>query len=83
MVIVNLTLTIPSAIFTEAFLSYIGLGVQIPLASLGTLASEGITSFQTYPGLLIIPAVFLCVTMLTFNLLGDTLRDVIDPKSKV
>lgn len=81
-VIVNLTLTIPSAIFTEAFLSYIGLGVQIPLASLGTLASEGITSFQTYPGLLIIPAVFLCVTMLTFNLLGDTLRDVIDPKTK-
>ncbi|MNI54283.1 Oligopeptide transport system permease protein OppC [compost metagenome] len=56
--------------------------MQIPLASLGTLASEGVASFQTYPGLLIIPAVFLCVTMLTFNLLGDTLRDCLDPKTK-
>ncbi|WP_218619271.1 ABC transporter permease [Paenibacillus sp. P46E] len=79
-VIVNLTLTIPSAIFTEAFLSYIGLGVQIPLASLGTLASEGTASLQTYPELLFVPALFLCITMLTFNLLGDTLRDLIDPK---
>lgn len=79
-IIVELTLTIPSAIFTESFLSYIGIGVQIPLASLGTLASEGIASFQMYPHRLIIPAVFLCITMLTFNLLGDALRDVLDPK---
>lgn len=79
-VVVNLTLTIPSAIFTEAFLSYIGLGVQIPLASLGTLASDGTQSFLLYPSQMIVPAVFLCITMLTFNLLGDSLRDIIDPK---
>lgn len=79
-IIVNLTLTIPGAIFTEAFLSYIGLGVQIPLASLGTLASEGVKSMQLYPHLLIVPAVVLCITMLTFNLLGDALRDILDPK---
>lgn len=78
--IVNLTLTIPGAIFTEAFLSYIGLGVQIPLASLGTLASEGVKSMQLYPHLLIVPSVILCLTMLTFNLLGDVLRDILDPK---
>lgn len=80
--IVELTLTIPGAIFAEAFLSYIGLGVQIPLASLGTLASDGIKSFQLYPHLLIIPAVFLSVTMLVFNLFGDVLRDVLDPKMR-
>lgn len=80
--IVDLTLTIPGAIFAEAFLSYIGLGVQIPLASLGTLASEGIKTFQLYPHLLIIPAVFLSVAMLVFNLFGDVLRDVLDPKMR-
>ena len=79
-IIVNITLTIPSAIFTEAFLSYIGLGVQIPLASLGTLASDGTASFQIYPHLLFIPAIFLSLTMLSFNLLGDALRDVLDPR---
>lgn len=79
-VIVNLTLTIPSAIFTEAFLSYIGLGVQIPLASLGTLASDGTSSFLLHPTQLLTPALFLCVTMLVFNLLGDALRDILDPK---
>ena len=79
-IIVNITLTIPSAIFTEAFLSYIGLGVQIPLASLGTLASDGAASFQMYPHLLFVPALFLSLTMLSFNLLGDALRDVLDPR---
>lgn len=79
-VIVSITLTIPSAIFTEAFLSYIGLGVQIPLASLGTLASDGNRAFQSYPWLLFIPAAFISLTMLSFNLLGDALRDVLDPR---
>lgn len=79
-IVVNVTLTIPSAIFTEAFLSYIGLGVQIPLASLGTLASEGAASFQIYPHLLFVPAAFISLTMLSFNLLGDALRDVLDPR---
>lgn len=81
-IIVNLTLTIPNAIFTEAFLSYIGLGVQIPLASLGTLVSYGSSSFRLYPHLLIVPASFMCALMLAFNLLGDSLRDIVDPKMK-
>lgn len=79
-VIVSMTLTIPSAIFTEAFLSFIGLGVQIPLASWGTLASDGVAAFHSYPWLLFIPAIFISLTMLSFNLIGDALRDVLDPR---
>lgn len=79
-VIVDLTLAIPSAIFTEAFLSYIGLGVPVPLASWGTLANEGSRVFQMYPSQLIIPAICISMTMLSFNLLGDGLRDALDPK---
>lgn len=79
-VIVNITLAIPSAIFTEAFLSYIGLGVQIPLASWGTLANDGVRAFQQFPYMLFIPAILISFTMLSFNLLGDALRDVFDPR---
>jgi oligopeptide transport system permease protein len=79
-VIVNITLAIPNAIFTEAFLSYIGLGVQVPIASWGTLANDGSKVFQTYPYQLIIPAICISLTMLSFNLLGDGLRDALDPK---
>ncbi|MBB2184101.1 ABC transporter permease [Lachnospiraceae bacterium MD1] len=79
-VIVNITLAIPSAIFTEAFLSYIGLGVPVPLASWGTLANDGSRVFQMYPSQLIIPAICISITMLSFNLLGDGLRDALDPK---
>jgi oligopeptide transport system permease protein len=79
-VIVDLTLAIPGAIFTEAFLSYIGLGVPVPLASWGTLANEGSRVFQMYPSQLIIPAICISLTMLSFNLLGDGLRDALDPK---
>lgn len=79
-IIVNLTLAIPSAIFTEAYLSFIGLGVQVPLASWGTLANDGIINFQSYPWQLLIPAFFISITMLSFNLLGDKLRDAFDPK---
>ncbi len=79
-VIVNLTLAIPSAIFTEAFLSYIGLGVPVPLASWGVLANDGSRVFQMYPSQLIIPAICISITMLSFNLLGDGLRDALDPK---
>lgn len=78
--IVHITLAIPNAIFTEAFLSYIGLGVRVPLASWGTLANEGSRVFQTYPTQLVIPAICISVTMLSFNLLGDGLRDALDPK---
>lgn len=79
-IIVNVTLAIPNAIFTEAFLSYIGLGVQIPLASWGTLANEGARYFQQYPVQLAVPAILISLTMLSFNLLGDALRDAFDPK---
>jgi oligopeptide transport system permease protein len=79
-VIVNVTLAIPNAIFTEAFLSYIGLGVPVPLASWGTLANDGSRVFQMYPSQLAIPAICISLTMLSFNLLGDGLRDALDPK---
>lgn len=79
-VIVNITLAIPSAIFTEAFLSFIGLGVPIPLASWGTLANDGIRVFQQFPHMLFLPAIFISLTMLSFNLVGDALRDVFDPR---
>lgn len=79
-IIVNLTLSIPSAIFSEAFLSYIGLGVPIPNASWGSLANEGGKVFQQYPLQLVFPAVCISITMLAFNLLGDALRDAFDPK---
>lgn len=79
-IIVNLTLAIPSAIFSEAFLSFIGLGVPAPRASWGTLAQNGIANFRYYPYLLYFPAFFISITMLSFNLLGDKLRDAFDPK---
>lgn len=79
-IIVNITLAIPSAIFTEAFLSFIGLGVPVPLSSWGTLANEGIKVFQMYPSQLVVPAVCISLTMLSFNLLGDGLRDALDPR---
>lgn len=79
-VIVSMTLAIPNAIFTEAFLSFIGMGVSIPNASLGTLCQSGVTNFQMYPYLLFIPAFFISITMLAFNLLGDGLRDAFDPR---
>lgn len=78
--IVSLTLAIPNAIFTEAFLAFIGLGVPIPAASWGTLANDGLQTFKSYPYQLIIPALFISLTMLSFNLLGDKLRDALDPK---
>lgn len=74
-IIVTLTLTIPSAIFTEAFLSYLGLGVQAPIASWGTMASEGLPALEYYPWRLFFPAAFISMTMLSFNLLGDGLSD--------
>lgn len=79
-IIVNITLDIPAVIFTEAFLSMLGLGIAPPESSWGIMAYDGIQVFQTYPTQLLFPAVSICLTMLSFNLLGDKLRDVFDPK---
>lgn len=79
-IIVTLTLQIPSAIFTEAFLSFIGLGITPPAASWGTLANDALGGFRLYPYQLIFPTLAICFTILAFNLLGDGLRDALDPK---
>lgn len=80
--IVTTTLQIPSSIFTESFLSFLGLGVAVPMPSLGSLASEAINGLNTYPYLLFIPAAVISLIILSFNLLGDGLRDAFDPKMK-
>lgn len=80
--IVTTTLQIPSSIFTESFLSFLGLGVAVPMPSLGSLASEAINGLNTYPYLLFIPAILISLIILSFNLLGDGLRDAFDPKMK-
>ncbi|KAB1434348.1 ABC transporter permease [Candidatus Galacturonibacter soehngenii] len=80
--IVTTTLQIPSSIFTESFLSFLGLGVAVPMPSLGSLASEAINGLNTYPYLLFIPALLISLIILSFNLLGDGLRDAFDPKLK-
>lgn len=80
--IVTTTLQIPSSIFTESFLSFLGMGVAVPLPSLGSLASDAINGMNTYPYLLFIPAVLISLIILSFNLFGDGLRDAFDPKLK-
>lgn len=79
-IIITMTLAIPEAIFTEAFLSFIGLGVAAPMASWGVLASEGVASLRSYPFQLFFPAMAISITMLAFNFLGDGLRDALDPR---
>lgn len=81
-IIVTATLNIPSAIFTEAFLSFIGLGVNAPMASWGVLASDALQSFRSYPWQLFFPAIAISITMFAFNFLGDGLRDALDPKQR-
>ena len=80
--IVTTTLQIPSSIFTESYLSFLGLGVAVPLPSLGSLASDAINGINTYPYLLFIPALLISLIILSFNLLGDGLRDAFDSKLK-
>lgn len=79
-IIVTMTLLIPQAIFTEAFLSYIGLGINAPRASLGTLCSEAQSVITIYPYQLFFPALVICIIILAFNLLGDGLTEALDPK---
>jgi len=79
-IIISMTMMIPRAIFTEAFLSFIGLGVSAPMASWGTLSEDAISSFMSFPYQLFFPSIAIAITMLSFNFLGDGLRDALDPR---
>ncbi|WP_285801580.1 oligopeptide ABC transporter permease [Exiguobacterium sp. E4787] len=81
-IIITLMFTIPAAIFFEAFLSFIGIGLQPPQASLGTLINDGYKELRTFPYLLVIPSVIIVLLMVSFNLLADGLRDAFDPKMR-
>ena len=81
-IIISTALQIPSAIFTESFLSFLGLGVSAPMPSLGSLASDALGSIYSYSYRLIIPAIVISLIVMAFNLLGDGLRDAFDPKLK-
>ncbi len=81
-IIISTALQIPSAIFTESYLSFVGLGVQAPMPSLGSLANAAREGLQSYPYKLVFPALTICLIVLSFNLLGDGLRDAFDPKLK-
>lgn len=81
-IIVTTTFQIPSAIFTESFLSFIGLGVSAPMASLGSLVNDALNGFQSYPYRLLIPACMIAIIILAFNQLGDGLRDALDPRMR-
>ncbi|MFB5677307.1 ABC transporter permease [Paenibacillus terreus] len=81
-IIVTLTLSVPNAIFAEAFLSFLGLGVPAPEASLGSMIESALTGWNLYPWRMLFPAGLLALIMLAFNLFGDGLRDALDPKLK-
>ena len=81
-VVISTALQIPSAIFTESYLSFLGLGVNAPMPSLGSLASDALNGMNSYPYRLIIPAVVISLIVLSLNLFGDGLRDAFDPKLK-
>ena len=79
-IIITTALQVPSAIFTESYLSFLGLGVSAPLTSLGSLANDARAAMQSYPHRLVIPAVMICLIVLALNLIGDGLRDAFDSK---
>jgi oligopeptide transport system permease protein len=81
-VIINTMFTIPGAIFFEAFLSFIGIGLQPPAASLGTLINDGYKVMEFQPYVLLFPSLVISILMIAFNLIGDGLRDALDPKMK-
>jgi len=81
-VIVYATLTIPTVMLTEAFLSYLGFGVQPPLASWGTLATEGIQNIGIFPWQMVFPGLTMAMTLFSLNFLGDGLRDALDPQTR-
>jgi oligopeptide transport system permease protein len=79
-IVVYATLTVPAVMLEEAFLSFLGLGVQPPMASWGSLAAEGAAAMDVYPWLILFPGLALSVTLLSLNFLGDGLRDALDPQ---
>jgi oligopeptide transport system permease protein len=81
-IIVTATLNIPTAIFTEAYLSFIGLGVSPPMCSLGSLANDALEGIYSYAYLLILPSVIISLIILAFYLVGDALRNALDPRMK-
>ena len=81
-IIISAALQVPSAIFTESYLSFLGLGVHAPMPSLGSLANAAREGLQSYPYKLVFPALTICLIVLSLNLLGDGLRDAFDPKLK-
>lgn len=81
-IITQVMFSIPTAIFTEAFLSFVGLGIPVPQCSLGSLISEGFNSFTTHPYQIVPPIVVMALLMLSFNLVADGLREALDPKMK-
>lgn len=81
-IIVTVTFLIPSAIFQEAFLSFLGIGIQVPMASWGTLANDAIPTLLTHPYQMFFPAAMISITMFSLNFIGDGLRDALDPKLK-
>ncbi len=81
-IIVTVMLLIPSAIFEEAFLSFIGIGIAVPVASWGTLANDGMATMGMYPYLMLFPALAISFTMFALNFIGDGLRDALDPRLK-
>ncbi|UJF36300.1 ABC transporter permease [Paenibacillus hexagrammi] len=81
-IIIQITFVVPNAIFVEAFLSFIGLGIRPPMASLGNLLQDGANSMRLYPYRLIYPGIIFSLVLMSFNLLGDGLRDALDPKMR-
>ena len=81
-ILVTVTMLIPSAIFMEAFMSFIGIGIAPPMASLGTMCNDATETLRTNPYQLFLPALVICMIMFAFNFVGDGLRDALDPKLK-
>jgi oligopeptide transport system permease protein len=81
-IIVTVAMLIPSAIFSEAFLSFLGIGIQVPMASWGTLANDAIPEIFTHPYQMIFPVLAISITMFSFNFIGDGARDALDPRLK-
>ncbi|HHY72466.1 MAG TPA: ABC transporter permease [Bacillus bacterium] len=81
-IIITTMFTIPSAIFTEAFLSFIGLGLRPPIASLGTIVNDGFKTMRIFPHMLIVSSVIISLIMISFNIVGDGLRDALDPRMR-